>query len=112
MARASTNRSTSIPYSLHVTVCTSCGRESDERFAFCPFCGSVLIAAQSGDDRASGLLKRIRLKLAQTVGADLFRQRLRLYRRAGELTQMMQPTFHTPGSTRTRALLLSMRSAH
>jgi class 3 adenylate cyclase/tetratricopeptide (TPR) repeat protein len=37
-----------IPYSPHVTVCTSCGRESEERFAFCPFCGSVLVAAESG----------------------------------------------------------------
>jgi class 3 adenylate cyclase/tetratricopeptide (TPR) repeat protein len=40
--------SISIPYSPRVTVCTSCGRESEERFAFCPFCGSVLIAARSG----------------------------------------------------------------
>jgi class 3 adenylate cyclase/predicted ATPase len=31
-----------------VTACTSCGRESEERFAFCPFCGSILITAQSG----------------------------------------------------------------
>jgi len=32
-------------YSPYVPVCTSCGRESEEGFAFCPFCGSALVEA-------------------------------------------------------------------